>query len=322
MNPLGSPCGRTGHTDCCARRRVFLHMSSKRPSPKAPSTSSEWSITDEWGIYDPAKAGMPALFARLGRPILQAAASNPRKERRRAQRPERSSEGVGMAIAEARRRAGIALDGDDSVEHPLAGGNPARAMRLALKAQAAVNAMGTPAAEPFVAPTQVPAPSEAVAARGADTPAVTPPKKRSRKAPARPAPDRAEAAVSAAETGRTPVASRRSRARKAASSGRTTQSAPAVVVAPAPVGPASASIPTPAPPAPSPRRPRGPVPLAAWAHSVADQPVAEPRRHNTLGFWRGIFRIPTEVALVEYAHGAKIHRLLIETADEPVLDFI
>ena len=76
------------------------------------------------------------------------------------------------------------------------------------------------------------------------------------------------------------------------------------------------------PPAPSPRRPRGPVPLAAWAHAVADQPKVEPRRADKRGFWRGLFRMPAEVALVEYAHGAKIHRLLIEAGDDHLPDFI
>jgi hypothetical protein len=76
------------------------------------------------------------------------------------------------------------------------------------------------------------------------------------------------------------------------------------------------------PPAPSPRRPRGPVPLAAWAHAVADQLKAEPRRADKRGFWRGIFRMPAEVALVEYAHGAKIHRLRIEAGGEHLTDFI
>ena len=79
----------------------------------------------------------------------------------------------------------------------------------------------------------------------------------------------------------------------------------------------------PAPPAPSPRRPRGPVPLAAWAHAVTDAPRSEPRRADQRGFWKGIFRIPSEVALVEYAHGCRIHRLVIETSDElPMLDLI
>ena len=134
-----------------------LHMSSKRPTTKTSSTTGDWKITDEWGIYDPEKAGIPALFARLGRPILRAAPTNSRKERRRALRPERSAEGVGLALAEARRRAGYEQP-EDVLDHPLVGGNPARAMRLALRAQAAVNAMGTPAAPPFVPPPAPPAP--------------------------------------------------------------------------------------------------------------------------------------------------------------------
>ncbi len=111
-------------------------MSPKRPSPlKPPAAADDWKITDEWGIYDPEKAGIPALFRRLGRPVLRAAPSTSRKERRRAHRPERSDEGVGLALAEAKRRAGY--DVDD--EMPMLGGNPARAMRLALKARNVVN---------------------------------------------------------------------------------------------------------------------------------------------------------------------------------------
>ncbi len=128
---------------------------------------------------------MPALFARLGRPILRAAPTSARKERRRALRPERSSEGVGLAIAEVLKRVALNSGGGESPEIPIAGGNPARAMRLALRAQAAVNAIGTPAAEPFVAPPQPPPP---VAVAPAPAPeAVTPapaerrPKSRTRK---------------------------------------------------------------------------------------------------------------------------------------------
>jgi hypothetical protein len=86
---------------------------------------------------------------------------------------------------------------------------------------------------------------------------------------------------------------------------------------------------TPAPPAvaappvvppPSPRRPRGPVPLAAWAHAVSDSPRAEPKRAEAKGLWRGIFRIPSEVALVEYGRGCRIHRLVIEGGSDGVVD--
>ncbi|MFN7978412.1 MAG: hypothetical protein U0P30_09765 [Vicinamibacterales bacterium] len=76
------------------------------------------------------------------------------------------------------------------------------------------------------------------------------------------------------------------------------------------------------PPAPSPRRPRGPVPLAAWARAVQDAPKPEPVRTDKRGFWRSLFRIPAEVALVEYAHGCRIHRLLVEAGDDHVPDFI
>ena len=308
-------------------------MSSKRLSPKPSATADDWKITDEWGIYDPAKAGMPALFARLGRPILQAPASNSRRERRRALRPERTSEGVGLAIAEARRRAGLDSGVNESTEPPLVGGNPARAMRLALRAQAAVNAMGTAAAEPFTPPNAVPAvpapvsapvpepvaaPVQAQHVEPADLPAAPAPKKRAtRKVSAR--------AAGLPATNTEPAAAKTRTRKAAAGKGRARQAAPAidaatvVVAAPAPEPPAPKPH---LPPAPSPRRPRGPVPLAAWAHAVADQPKPEPRRADPRGFWRGIFRMPAEVALVEYAHGARIHRLLIETGDDLMADFI
>lgn len=307
-----------------------LHMSSKRPSTKSSSTTDEWKITDEWGIYDPEKAGIPALFARLGRPILRAAPTSSRKERRRALRPERSTEGVGLALAEARRRAGY--DGaDDTLEHPLVGGNPARAMRLALRAQAAVNAMGAPAAEPFVPPPAPPVPQPPVQARvtvvpDADAHEAPAPKKRTAKraAQARAASDAPTRHIVPAQEA--PAAAPKARTRKAPAKARTRQAAPVVEpVAPVAAAPVPEVAPAPkphVPPAPSPRRPRGPVPLAAWAHAVADQPKPEPRRADKRGFWRGIFRMPAEVALVEYAHGAKIHRLLIEAGDDHLADFI
>jgi hypothetical protein len=269
-------------------------------------------ITDEWGIYDPAKAGMPALFARLGRPILRAAPTSARKERRRALRPERSSEGVGLAIAEVLKRVALNSAGGESPEIPIAGGNPARAMRLALRAQAAVNAIGTPAAEPFVAPPQPPPPVAVAPAPEAVTPAPAErrPKSRTRK----------KVATRSAAAAEQPT--RRARPRKSAGKASALQAA--AVEEPASSRALTATAPEPAagPPAPSPRRPRGPVPLAAWAHAVVDDPAPAPRRVDKRGFWRGLFRIPTEVALVEYAHGAKIHRLLIEAGDDQLPDFI
>ena len=313
-----------------------LHMSSKRPSTKTSSTTDEWKITDEWGIYDPEKAGIPALFARLGRPILRAAPTSSRKERRRALRPERSTEGVGLALAEARRRAGYDAPEragyeapEDGLEHPLVGGNPARAMRLALRAQAAVNAMGTPAAEPFVPPPAPPVPHPPMQARvtvvpDTDSLEAPAPKKRAvkRAVQARTTTDAPTRHIVPAADAPAPKA----RARKTTTKARTRQAAPvAEPVAPVAAAPAPVVPPEPkphVPPAPSPRRPRGPVPLAAWAHAVAEQPKAEPRRTDKRGFWRGIFRMPAEVALVEYAHGAKIHRLLIEAGDDHLADFI
>jgi hypothetical protein len=305
-------------------------MSSKRPPTKTGSKSDEWKITDEWGIYDPEKAGIPALFARLGRPILRAAPSSSRRERRRAQRPERSAEGVGLALAEARRRAGYDTP-EDAVELPLAGGNPARAMRLALRAQAALNAMGTPAAEPFVPPpappvppVQAPVQAQVTAVPDVDDTPVTKKRRVKRAVQTRAASEAPTSHIVPAPPGAEP--SPKARVRKATVKTRTRQAAPAgepVMPAVAAPLPAVVSEPKPpVPPAPSPRRPRGPVPLAAWAHAVSDQPKVEPRRTDKRGFWRGIFRIPAEVALVEYAHGAKIHRLLIEAGDDQLPDFI
>ncbi len=76
----------------------------------------------------------------------------------------------------------------------------------------------------------------------------------------------------------------------------------------------------PAVPPPSPRRPRGAVPLAAWAHAVSDSPRPEPKRSEAKGLWRGIFRIPSEVALVEYGRGCRIHRLVIESPADALVD--
>jgi len=299
-------------------------MAPKRPPTKLSPPSDEVKITDEWGIYDPAKAGMPALFARLGRPILRAAPTNSRKERRRALRPERSAEGVGLAIAEARRRAGLDDRDAEVTEHPLVGGNPARAMRLALRAQAAVNAMGTPAAEPFVAPPQPPPPTPDEVAQsvsvGSPAAGTERSKKRVRKTARMETESEGQEGAVAETAGAEPA--RRTRARKAAGRIGARKAAPAPLPTAAPPVATAAPEPAQAPPAPSPGRPRGPVPLAAWAHAVADEPAPAARRADKRGFWRGIFRIPPEVALVEYAHGAKIHRLLIEAADYPVQDFI
>ena len=82
-------------------------MSKKQPVP-APAT-------DEWGIYDPSKAGMQALYQRLGRPVLRASAASERRARRRAAKSDRPADGVGLAIEEAKRRA--AKGNEDAGEH-------------------------------------------------------------------------------------------------------------------------------------------------------------------------------------------------------------
>lgn len=308
-------------------------MPKRLAPPKSSSPAEQVQITDEWGIYDPAKAGMPALFKRLGRPVLRASAASARRERRRAQHPERTTEGVGLAIAEARKRAGLLAD---DLELPLVGGNPARAMRLALKAQAAANA--TPAA-PFVLPAPAPPPDPVVEA--APVPAAF--RKRGvRKADVAmraetPAPVTQPAAVAPdpePASSRLPMAAAKGRGRRLPAKARPRQAAVvesttppaapvAVVAAVASAAPAPAPIAVrPTPPAPPPGRPRGPVPLAAWARAVVEPPKPEPRRSDKRGFWRGVFRMPMEVALVEYARGCRIHRLLVEAADDHVPDFI
>ncbi|MEP7116457.1 MAG: hypothetical protein ABI880_02675 [Acidobacteriota bacterium] len=75
--------------------------------PKRTPSTDPVPPTDEWGIYDPAKAGMQALYARLGRPVIRASAKKQRQERRRGFREERTNDGVGLAIQEAMRRAGV-----------------------------------------------------------------------------------------------------------------------------------------------------------------------------------------------------------------------
>ena len=313
-------------------------MSTKRPMPlKPPASADDWKITDEWGIYDPEKAGIPALFRRLGRPVLRAAPSSSKRERRRAHRPERTNEGVGLALAEAKRRAGY----DTEDEMPMLGGNPARAMRVALKARAAVNAVGTPAESPFVPPpAEPPPPAQHARAQVPPVeieapPATAPaPRRRARKvaAPAAEAHAATTAHEPATATAAKPRARRTTRRARTESDEVTTtpamvEAAPAPTVAVAPpleVAPEIAvAPPVPSgPPAPSPRRPRGPVPLAAWARAVHDTPKAEPVRTDKRGFWRSLFRIPAEVALVEYAHGCRIHRLLVEAGDDHLPDFI
>lgn len=288
---------------------------AKRTPAQKPDAGDDWQITDEWGIYDPGKAGMPALFKRLGRPVLQASSKTTRSERRRAHRPERTTHGVGMALEEARRRAGLMPpDGFEPISQ-----SPARAMRNALRHQ--------PPAEPthFV-PAVAPPPvaHEPVLEPPVEAAAPAARRKRTAKRPAKAAAEVADAPqvthpiaepVVAKTHAATAVehAPERPRARKPAPRPRLAASATAKM--PAAVAPPAPPVET-GPPAPSPRRPRGPVPLAAWAHTADPAPVQAPRRLDPLSFWRGWFRMPAEVALVEYARGARIHRLLIESVED------
>ena len=263
---------------------------------KRPTSTERVPITDEWGIYDPAKAGMQALYAKLGRPILRASAKSARQERRRGFRPDRTNDGVGLAIQEAMVRAGRMSAPAEPVETPILPVSPARAVRIALKAATA--AVPT---EPFI-------------------PAVIAPSAAGKK---KTATRRAKATVAArdveVETSARPRSPRKP-AKARAKAEPAPAAVPVAVVATAAVPPAPAP---PAPPAPAPRRPRGAVPLAAWAHAVSETPKPEPRRVDKRGFWKGLFRMPAEVALVEYARGCRIHRLLIETSDDvPLLDLL
>ncbi len=302
-------------------------MAKRLPAERVPPT-------DEWGIYDPAKAGMQALFARLGRPVLRGSSKKIRQERRRSYRPERerSSDGVGLAIKEAMDRAGamdraalearnaeleakIAEAGAPVAVEAVIPPSPARAVRVALKATRpakTVAAMLEDAAPPPVAPDATVAGKRKTARRAkldVEVVATEP--------ASAPAPPQAMAAAPVADHEPGP----RARVRKAAKSRAKAEPAATMQAAPVPQVPVAPVAPV--PPAPSPRRPRGPVPLAAWAHAVTDAPKPEPKRGDKRGFWKGIFRIPADVALVEYAHGCRIHRLLIETSDElPMLDLI
>lgn len=299
-------------------------MPKRLPTERVP-------LTDEWGIYDPAKAGMEALFARLGRPVLRGSGKKIRQERRHTFRPERerSAEGVGLAIKEAMDRVGAmdraALEAKAAAAPPetaaeamegapLVPASPARAVRVAVKAAKSAKtpalmleeAAAKAAAELVVVPEPPAAAVKRKAARRtkAETAVV-----------AAPVAEAETAAVLAEPAPKTVRVRKTAKPRV-----KVEPAAAAVIAAPAPVATAPA---LPAPPAPSPRRPRGPVPLAAWAHAVTDATTPEPRRADQRGFWKGIFRIPSDVALVEYAHGCRIHRLLIETSDElPMLDLI
>ena len=299
-------------------------MPKRLPAERVPPT-------DEWGIYDPAKAGMQALYARLGRPVLRASNRKIRQERRRSYRPERerSADGVGLAIKEAMDRANqmdrAALEakaaqanaGETAPPVPaqqVMPESPARAVRVALKAAKPAKtlaAMVEEAAAPPVPVVPTPVAKRKVGRRARiDTAVVVagPAARVPVTAPA-PAPLAAPvAAVDAGAKGRVPRKTAKARVK----------AEPAAVATPVVAAPGA-----PVPPAPSPRRPRGPVPLAAWAHAVTDAPKVEPRRSDKHGFWKGIFRIPSDVALVEYAHGCRIHRLLIETSDDlPMLDLL
>ncbi|MGD9902425.1 MAG: hypothetical protein AB7U83_03060 [Vicinamibacterales bacterium] len=278
-------------------------MSKKRPL--APPASP----TDEWGIYDPAKAGMQALYSRLGRPVVRTGDDGERRRRRRGFRPDREADGVATAIQEALRRAD----------------------RMA---SAQVSAVPPPEIVAAVEPPEMPVPPPVVPVDAA--PAVTPPPaaKKGRARAAKPsrrktgtpvesaatrvdaAATRVDAEATRADTAAvTADAPAPKRGRKTARGRVAAKETVAATETDAAIDKPSASVPP-----PSPRRPRGPVPLAAWAHAVSDAPRPESARAEGKGLWRGIFRIPSEVALVEYGRGCRIHRLVIEGGSDAVVD--
>jgi hypothetical protein len=281
-------------------------MTKKQPAP-APAT-------DEWGIYDPSKAGMQALYSRLGRPILRASEKSERRARRREGKSDRPADGVGLAIEEAKRRAGIIAAGPTAPPIP----------------ELPVATAPAPAPVVTVAPVAPVAP--------ASPPPAAPVAKTTRAAKAKTAKTskrKLGAAVSAAGARLDAASNRRTAVPRPAATPALPPPAPAPAPAPAASAPAprraarktpkakpaatAAVVSAPAVPSPSPRRPRGPVPLAAWAHAVSDT-RPEPKRAEGKGLWRGIFRIPSEVALVEYGRGCRIHRLVIEAASAPLDD--
>lgn len=285
--------GGEARTLLSARRSLPNRMSKKRPlAPASP--------TDEWGIYDPAKAGMQALYSRLGRPIIRASEASERRARRRGLKMDRPADGVGMAIEEAKRRANLIAAAPAATPPLIPDPEPAPVAAALVAPVAAPAVEASPAPVKPARAARVKAPkttkrkplSSAISAAGA------------RMAAAASRPEVTTAAVPA-PLDEAPVAMPRRGARKAPKS----RQAASPAVAPAAVVPP-----------PSPRRPRGPVPLAAWAHAVSDTTRPEPKRSEGKGLWRGIFRIPSEVALVEYGRGCRIHRLVIETASESLVD--
>lgn len=268
---------------------------AKKPRSLAPPPSP----TDEWGIYDPSKAGMEALYSRLGRPVPRAGGDDDgeRRRRKRVFRASRPAEGVGMALREARRRADEMSDAQRVPPFVPAAAIPA------------IPVPPPPEPDVPVAVAVVPVkPARAKAAKPARRKAAAPVVEAASGVVELPPPAVAPPASEAVES---PVPKR---GRKAARAKAVPRTATPVAM------PTPAAQAVPAVPPPSPRRPRGPVPLAAWAHAVSDTERPEPKRHESKGLWRGIFRIPSEVALVEYGRGCRIHRLVIEGAADQAAD--
>jgi hypothetical protein len=97
-----------------------MSTTERRPGPASiPSASA---AVNEWGMYDPAVAGIEALFARVdpdGRRRERAPRhSSPRRSRRTKDRDE--ARGVGLAVSEAmaraRRTSALALSHAEATE--------------------------------------------------------------------------------------------------------------------------------------------------------------------------------------------------------------
>ena len=276
----------------------------------APKPRGTVDPVDEWGMYDPAKAGLEALFLKLGlspEPARDAARSGRRGKARRRERPsDAEAEGVCSAIAEARRRA------MEVKAAARAAASPAEAAAPAAMAPQA----GVPSAEVATEAPAVAATGQMVPLGDAPVPR-TRATGRSRKAkPVQPAeagaPTTTVRVAEAAGASAPETTARKPRSRKAApKAGPSLEAAPATGAEP--------EAATPVAPAPARSRSRRPAPLAAWARNAADvvyAPAARPRlRAEIRVSWRSLLAIPAEVAGVQYARGARIRRVVIE-ADE------
>ncbi len=107
----------------------------------ANATVPAVAVVNEWGVYDPAVAGIEALFARIDPHGLRREREPQPRRRKRASRrpsPSRDTEGVGLAIAQAIERArqlSVALP------TPAVANQPASAVARPAPSRRAVTAM-------------------------------------------------------------------------------------------------------------------------------------------------------------------------------------